>query len=479
MARKLVNALMLVSSLLLASACAHRRSNSSNATPTAVGHPLTHALPDEAPRGAYDAGKQHTLTTATAALHGTINVLLGNHNGLVAVTDSRLSDLRGLPYPKPVPKLFKLDYHTICTVAGFYADSGPELTDAEQPGSMAASDLISQYITLTRGHYLPLAKRVEMLINILQFSLNLVTRMNFAASPHERTEDRLPQPKSLILTVAGYDEDGSITVTQVYLIAHQVDTGYEYIAVPTQPQGICANSFKLTHNFACSLAGLTKVSDSILRGIDRESKKNPAVNKFLNAKRAGKLADLDTNDLLNLARYLKERSSEKPQQNVIGGPTQSAILKDDGVTFPDEPVKPVDWLKGTNFNTYENSSLGSDRNYVGGTLPTRGGLIASPTMGAMVVKGHGAGIIQPLDNIIFINTFFDHCVLTYEGSPMSMFDVSNVVVDSKLIISPKVDMNTDLIKRIRADFPNLKIEQTALPFPQSWNMMQVGPPRSR
>ena len=174
------------------------------------------------------------------------------------------------------------------------------------------------------------------------------------------------------------------------------------------------------------------------------------------------------------------RSGEKPQQDVIGGPTQSAVLKDGIASFSDAAVKPVNWSKGTDFNTYENSSLGSDHNYVsGGGSPTRGGLLASPTLGAMVVKGHGTGIVQPLDNVIFINTFFDHCVLTYEGSPMSMFDVSNVVIDSKLVISPGVNMNTDLIKQIRADFPNLRIEQTAIPIPQSWTIMQAGPPRPR
>jgi 20S proteasome alpha/beta subunit len=479
MARKLSSALIIFSFLFLTTGCARRGSLPSSATRIAVDHPLTQAPLDQSPQGAHGPEKYRSITKETTALHGTINVLLGNHNGLVAVTDSRLSDLSGLPYPKPAPKLFKLDYQTICTVAGFYADQGPELPDGERPASMAASDLISRYVTLTRGHDLSLAKRVEMLINIFQFSLNLVTRMDLVASTHQRLEDRLPRPQSLILTVAGYDNDRSIAVTQVYLTAHQVEAGYEYTPVPTQRQGICANSYRLTHNFECSLSGLTTVADSILRGTDRKSKKNPAVIKFLRAKRTGKLDALDTSDLLDLARYLKERSSENPQQNVIGGPTQSAILENDGVAFSDEPVKPVDWLKATNFNTYENGSLGSDRSYVGGNLPNRGGLLASPTMGAMVVNGHGAGIIQPLDNVIFINTVFDRCVLTYDGSPMSMFDVSNVVVDSELIISPRVDLNAGLIKQIRADFPNLQIQQRVLPFPQSWTIMQAGPPRPR
>jgi 20S proteasome alpha/beta subunit len=420
--------------------------------------------------------KGEVVAPISTPLHGTINVLLGNRNGLVAVTDSRLSYSNGHPYPKPAPKLFKLDYQTICTVAGFYADYGPGFPGGQYPASMAASSLIARYKTLTRGHYLPLAKRVEVLTNIFQFSLNLVTRMNFAARSHKGAENQSPKPGSLVLTVAGYENGNSVTVIQVYLIASLVDGGYEYVAVPTQRESICANSYTLGLDFDCSLAGLSSIAGNILRGTDTESRRDPSAIRFLRAKEAGKLDALDVNEMMNLARYLKERSSDPPQQDVVGGPTQIAVLRDDKVALFDQPVEPIDWLKATNFNTWEGSSLGSSRNYVDGRPPTQGGMMASPTLGAMVVRGSATGIIQPLDNIIFIDSIFDHCLLTYDGSPMSMFDVSNRVIDSKLIVSPRVDMSTELIKQIRSDLPELRIEQGTLPFPQSWNIIQSGPP---
>ena len=57
--------------------------------------------------------------------HGTINIFLANRNGLVAVTDSRLSS-NGKAVARG-QKLFKVDDHTICAVAGFYMDSGVPL----------------------------------------------------------------------------------------------------------------------------------------------------------------------------------------------------------------------------------------------------------------------------------------------------------------------------------------------------------------
>src|SRR5213593_3458882 len=56
---------------------------------------------------------------------GTINVVMGNENGLVALTDSMLTEVlpNGVPRQLPTPgqKLFQLDRTSVCTVAGFIA----------------------------------------------------------------------------------------------------------------------------------------------------------------------------------------------------------------------------------------------------------------------------------------------------------------------------------------------------------------------
>jgi hypothetical protein len=55
--------------------------------------------------------------------HGTINILLANENGLVAVTDSMLSTPDDRHYPGH-QKLFLIDDKTIATMAGSYSRPG-------------------------------------------------------------------------------------------------------------------------------------------------------------------------------------------------------------------------------------------------------------------------------------------------------------------------------------------------------------------
>ena len=51
--------------------------------------------------------------------HGTINVILGNENGIVVLTDSMITLTNGQQSKVPAQKLFKLDDRTVCTFAGF------------------------------------------------------------------------------------------------------------------------------------------------------------------------------------------------------------------------------------------------------------------------------------------------------------------------------------------------------------------------
>jgi len=63
--------------------------------------------------------------------HGTVTVVLANQHGLVAVTDSRLSN-RGIPLGSG-KKLFQIDDHTICTVAGWFGVPGPTTASETTP----------------------------------------------------------------------------------------------------------------------------------------------------------------------------------------------------------------------------------------------------------------------------------------------------------------------------------------------------------
>src|ERR1700735_4007457 len=54
---------------------------------------------------------------------GTINVVLANQNGIIALTDSMVTAGRK-QLREPAQKLFKLDDRTVCTIAGFLSSDG-------------------------------------------------------------------------------------------------------------------------------------------------------------------------------------------------------------------------------------------------------------------------------------------------------------------------------------------------------------------
>jgi 20S proteasome alpha/beta subunit len=66
------------------------------------------------------------------ALGGTTNIVMGNKNGLAAVTDSRLSR-GGVRVTDHGEKKFLIDDHTLCVIAGSYSTPGTSLDKATFP----------------------------------------------------------------------------------------------------------------------------------------------------------------------------------------------------------------------------------------------------------------------------------------------------------------------------------------------------------
>ena len=53
---------------------------------------------------------------------GTVNIALSNANGIVLLTDS--VQTVGDHFKQPVPKLFRIDDKTVCSIAGFASETG-------------------------------------------------------------------------------------------------------------------------------------------------------------------------------------------------------------------------------------------------------------------------------------------------------------------------------------------------------------------
>ena len=91
-------------------------------------------------------GTRASSPTATRNDHslikrGTVNILLANKNGLVAITDSKL--VMGNDPAGYAQKLFRIDDHTLCTIAGWYSWSGGRAGVSTQAGCWICNNTLA------------------------------------------------------------------------------------------------------------------------------------------------------------------------------------------------------------------------------------------------------------------------------------------------------------------------------------------------
>jgi hypothetical protein len=150
-------------------------------------------------------GAQSAMGTQDAAeiSQGTVNIALSNRNGIVLLTDSVQTVMKeGRPhFIQPVPKLFRLDGKTVCSIAGFASETGwirPEL-DTEVAGIIA--DFREQ---LSQKPVVQFDAKFRVLQFLLGFYIDLI------ANRHEvLASDRSPDVYKFELILAGYDADGA------------------------------------------------------------------------------------------------------------------------------------------------------------------------------------------------------------------------------------------------------------------------------
>jgi hypothetical protein len=200
----------------------------------------------------------------------------------------------------------------------------------------------------------------------------------------------------------------------------------------------------------------------------------PVVAKFLKARKDGRDDDLSIDDLTALAEYLKERTIRFTHDTFVGGPTQLAIFQDGKVSINQQSAL-LDAQSPRSFDVLEGGHLGPRMSHPGITSPVEGGVKVPPQFGALITDALVSNIVQPLDNIVFSHNHFENCILTYEGSPMAIFDSSNTVSDCKLYVSSDVPIEAPFLKMFKRDFPSVDIITHPIPRPGMWTLVMVYP----
>jgi hypothetical protein len=398
--------------------------------------------------------------------HGTINIILANKNGLVAVTDSMIS--RGTDHTPNGVKLFKLDDRTICTMAGLYDAPGPRrLKSLEMSVPQIMKDLADRMNTSPEVQSL-FEKKAVLLAGI--FEHRLTSNLQALVAAGEDVSDIQP----LYLTLAGYDTDGSLKIAEIAFDATSSDSGAAFkpairplgpflvpceVSVGVEPLSHFAEERqsllyirKIGDPLFCEIAGIPNVAENMLKNSEK-FRDVPSIASYTDAKNEGRSLSIDEMRRLaiELARQttLNETATRK---NRVGGQPQVAILGGGKIidvvgNSSAEPI-PSDTggaLTGNHFFSTD-TTCGS---------PSQKGFVVNNVGTQMQVKMTDCS--QELDGIVFHDSVFTNSRLYYLGRYPDrgdlIFSKTNVVKGSTLELGPDVDTNHADVRQLVCGFP--------------------------
>jgi 20S proteasome alpha/beta subunit len=374
------------------------------------------------------AGQQ----TDDSVVHGTINIALGNENGLVVLTDSMITT-GGRPHPeKPSQKLFKLDDRTVCAIAGFAAADAISAPPISPPASVP--DLNTSTSAIIHEYTRKSAAQAPQSIAEKLRALAILMRLHLSAIANVRDALGNPTPIDSYrfqLIVAGYDTDDKLKIGKITLMTKN-DRGNLMSDLDE------ASVVEVKETLVWKLNGMPEIAEQLL--LDPKSQPNDAVLRQYDAAR---LKDggrsLTVEQMEELAKKLKQYTQERHPE--VGGPEQIAIFqKHDAVSiqqrnFPDPP-KPL-----VNFNLFVKSS------FVGSNA-----IVVAKGISSVFVRCSWSTLQRELDDNYFINNEFRDSFLTYDGGAMNLGE-TNRIINSKLIVGPNVKPGDKTLQKLRTAFP--------------------------
>ena len=361
-----------------------------------------------------------------AVVHGTINIALGNENGLVVLTDSMITD-NGRPHPEqPSQKLFKLDDRTVCAIAGFAAANA--ISAPPTSPTVSVPDLNSSTSAIIHEYVRQSSTQSPQ--SIIERRRTLASLMNHQLSSIANVRDALGNPTPINgyrfqLIVAGYDIDDKPKIGRITL-----ETKNEHASLMSSIDE--ASITDVEEKLVYSLNGMPDIAAQVL--LNPESKPNDAViNEYATSLRVNGGRSLTIEQMTELAKRLAFYTARAHPE--VGGPNQIAVLqKQQSVRieqqkFPDPP-RPLFHFGLVVNSHFSYSSVG----FAGG-------------VSYVFVRCSWAGMKQEIDGNYFINNDFQDSFLLYDGGAANLGQ-SNRVVNSKLIVGPSVKPDDMTLKQL-------------------------------
>jgi hypothetical protein len=383
-----------------------------------------------------------TLSIAEVSDHptftGTVNIIFANANGIVALTDSNQT-VNGLSTSRvPGQKLFRLDEHTVCTIAGFASVSHlqyPTLTTS----AAAVLDRYVKELAKSGGSHSFREKlgSLEFLLDQLLASLGNM----------ERLDKRQTQEYVFELVLAGYDLDGTVRISKVRFDANLSAEGVFRPVITPISDKIAGR--ELVHE----TAGIGGAAVENILEYPAQFADEPEIKSYAQSKSKDQGASLHIADMVSLAKSLAQHSAVVNRDTKdktfwrVGGPNQIAVFEKGALKSIDLPTEMFEprKLDMAPFFLVMDTHLSTSSHYTY-LIQIKDNKIW------LFLKSSFDGGRMALDGVYYFEDKFRNVTLYYDGGVLG-FDQSNQVSDCVLSLGPHADRASAAVQQLMARFP--------------------------
>ena len=382
----------------------------------------------------YVLGQSSSNHLMSNPVHGTVNIWIANSNGLVAVTDSRISQ-QGKPVGEG-QKLFQIDNHTVCTIANWYSWSGPSVDQMHFPAYSSIANVINNMIfhgAIPSNE--SLEQKIQQIEDAVGFTLEMIQSISAAAGgPEESLASEI--------TVGTY-ENGHYRIATVTLVPLSSASEFRFIEKER-------NILEVGKSVAFIVRGIPDVAEPILRNPDKFQFGDVFLKRYAKSIKDDRGSSLCAEDMRRVASNLEKVTSMKHPLEV-GGTVEVASVIGSAVDMENplaERSASSYIIPNGRFDVLKNSHISNGYTGI---------LVDAPY--AVLVLGSTFNNLrqQPLDNIMFFANSFEHVTFTYNGSHLYFFDTSNKLVACQLRLTDLSLLSSPEMIRFKRDFPQVPI----------------------
>jgi hypothetical protein len=259
---------------------------------------------------------------------GTVNIALANAKGIVLLTDS----VQTIPGPSgtqytTAQKLFRLDDKTVCSIAGFAAETFPGSPHLNTDVAGIMADFKEQLITHPVSR---LEAKLRAIGHMVGFYIDLIANRNEVKSGPGTPVREF----AFEVIVTGYDIDGKAKLEKLVItpVVRTAPDGHNYWSHTFSIQDVTLGS-KLVD----LLSGARFVSQDVLD--HPQTFDASIVRKYENAKTNDGGESLTLDDIAELASYMASQTASKDKR--VGGPDQIATMAEGSILKFAQPHFPT------------------------------------------------------------------------------------------------------------------------------------------